>query len=189
MLINIMTPVWRTKNLVKIYESIPWELDNFYFNFCVVYDGFRSGWLCLKDEGKRTFEYMVAGTNGDDFAGHKKRNWFLDNVLDGYVYFCDDDNLIHPELFKNLVGKLDGTSIIMDQYNKNDSLRLSHTEPIEVGHVDVGNILINRKDIGDLRFEADKYEADGILFNEIFVKRGVPIKRDAEAKTYYNKLR
>lgn len=189
MLINIMTPVLRTQNLIKIFNSIPWELDGFNFNFCLVYDGFENQWLGIKDSDYATVEYMIADTNGDDFAGHKKRNWFLDNVHSGYVYFCDDDNLIHPELFKNLMGKLDGTSIIMDQYNKNDSLRLSHTEPIEVGHVDVGNILINRKDIGDLRFEADKYEADGILFNEIFVKRGVPIKRDSEAKTYYNKLR
>lgn len=184
MRINIMTPAWRTENLRKILMSIPTELD-IDFRWFLVYDGFENHWF----PATSGVEYMVANTDGDDFAGHKKRNWFLNNVLDGYIYFCDDDNLIHPELFKNLVGKLDGTSIIMDQYNKNDSLRLSHKNAIEVGQVDVGNVLINRKDIGDLRFEVDKYEADGILFNEIFVKRGVPIKRDAEAKTYYNKLR
>ena len=188
-----MTPLHRGKNYGKLIDSI---VPSAFFM-----DGKITWWVAVDEEYWMTesrglykifnypFHAFMWYVGGEDFAGHKKRNSFLDHCKDGYIYFLDDDNLIHPELFKNLVGKLDGTSIIMDQYNKDDSLRLSHTEPIEVGHVDVGNILINRKDIGDLRFEVDKYEADGILFNEIFVKRGVPIKRDAEAKTYYNKLR
>lgn len=188
MLINIMVPVYRTRNLIKINASVPWEYLSIglEFKLWLVYDSIEAGFL--REIGHETI-YLVSNTCGDDFAGHKKRNTFLFHCKEGYVYFLDDDNLIHPELFKNLVGKLDGTSIIMDQYNADDTLRLSHTNPIEVGKVDVGNVLINRKDIGDLRFEADKYEADGILYNEIFVKRGVPIKRDSEAKTYYNKLR
>jgi hypothetical protein len=119
-----------------------------------------------------------------DSFGYHKRNYFLDRLPSGLVYFLDDDNLIHPDLFAVPYE----FTVMTNQVNKYDSPRLSCFNPIEVGKVDLGQLIILVSDFGYLRFN-DSYTADGEMFHELYVNRGLPIVRAPELTSNYNKLK
>lgn len=183
MFINIITPCSRPENLVKIGLSINIPLEN--FRWIVVFDAEEIPELPVsKSEFKNTEFY--AHKNPEGCSGNSQRNFALDLIEEGYVYFQDDDTLMHPEFWES-VKDLKNDFISFNQGFSNGSIRI-RAGRIEVGHIDSHNFLLKRELIGNTRWEIDKYEADGI-FAEACAKKTRNLFFIDRILSIYNALR
>lgn len=215
-MLYIVTPLSRVENLENIVKSFPnicTRKNKHYQWYCVV-----DGKLDMKETGLlnkiqdlyRNFSTLLPQIS-NSFVGHSHRNYFLNEMYSkknimyqhwsqskktDWVYFLDDDTLLHPDFLETIIPLLESNSdkaaIIFDQENKDGSMRLfANINQVKVCHIDMGQYIVNLKKLpSDLRFKEDDYCADGIFIEELFNRVG-PEQFLVVNKTLstYNKLR
>jgi hypothetical protein len=184
MFLNIITPCSRPQNLHKISESINIPRDN--YRWIVVFD---SDMLPDNKYIPENCEYYIH-KNIESISGNSQRNFAIDMVEEGFVYFNDDDTIIHPNIWEN-IRDCDYDFISFSQQWKDGRLRLLGNN-IEIGQIDSHNFLISLELIGDTRWILDKYDADGYFAKEIYNKAlnlGLKIEFIPKVLSIYNCLR
>jgi hypothetical protein len=156
MFINIITPCSRPQNLKVISESINIPKEN--FKWIVVYDSME-----VFESPDNCEAYCVKDTNS--VYGNAQRNFALDLVTEGHVYFNDDDTTIHPELWDEVKDK-EADFISFKQVNKDGSLRLEGNEIIP-NFIDSHNFIVSAKCITS-RWALNRYDADGFFAVECY---------------------
>ena len=91
--ITLITPCSRPENIPVILESINFE---YIHEWIIVYDGMKVNGL-LHLENPKIKEYIF--TDPESIKGTSQRNFAMNLVNDGYIYFLDDDNIVHPKLY------------------------------------------------------------------------------------------
>ena len=99
--ITIITPSIRPGNLLKIRESIDFDYVD---EWIIVYDGKKiteNPNLFIKEGNPKIREYVHTSPG---ISGNPQRNFALDHIhnKNTYLYFLNDDNLIHKDLYKLL---------------------------------------------------------------------------------------
>ncbi len=96
--------------------------------------------------------------------GHPLRNEFLDLyqdqfTQDDWVYFLDDDNILHPKFIQQLESllHLDAGIVTWGQEG-----RLRPTDQPRIGNIDTASFMFRPTKTNRLRFE-NIYEADGMF--------------------------
>ena len=160
MFLNIITPCSRPQNLSTIGKSINIPEDN--YRWIVVFDG---------DEVPD--EYVIpenceiyAHRDPQSKSGNAQRNFAIDLVREGHVYFNDDDTVMHPYLWEN-INHLNEDFISFDQENQNRTPRLKG-DNIALHRVDSHNFITSRQLVGNTRFDLEKYDADGYFALDCF---------------------
>lgn len=176
MMLNIITPCSRPNNLKKIEESI--NFSN--YRWMVVFDADKVPHNTLS----KAECYSLRNPNS--ISGNAQRNYALDLVTDGWVYFNDDDTTIHPKLWET-INHLNNDFISFKQAWPSGQLRLTG-DNITVNNIDSHNFVLHHSIIGDTRWEMHQYAADGIFANECWKKSKNPIYID-EVLSVYNILR
>jgi hypothetical protein len=161
MYLNIITPCSRPENLKAISESINIPSDK--YRWIVVFD-FEEGQID-KSIIPKNCEYYFHKDNRSRY-GNAQRNFALNLINSGYVYFNDDDTCIHPLLWEN-IKSLKNDFISFDQEKKSGDLRLVG-DNICIGSVDSHNVLIHESLIKDTRFQLETYQSDGIFISECY---------------------
>jgi hypothetical protein len=135
MYINIITPCSRPENLHKISKSINFPKEN--YRWIVVFDS-----LTLPDKNiiPENCEYYLH-KDPNSISGNGQRNFALNLVKTGYIYFNDDDTLIHPELWDN-VKDCTEDFISFNQSLHNGYIRLTG-DIIKVQQTDSHNFMIS----------------------------------------------
>lgn len=196
MFLNIVTPCTRVKNLRAIEQSlqtIPRESYRWIvvFDLPVVLRVTPKIHYCVTDQDNHTTnlpdngEYYVH-RNKDSKMGNAQRNFALDKIDRGYVYFNDDDTAIHEFLWKKVKDLDEYDFIHFSQVCKDGSLRLKG-DSVTVGRIDSHNFIVKRDVIGGVRWILDKYDADGFFANECYKKSTNP-KFIAKVLSVYNAL-
>lgn len=191
-MITIITPCSRPENLEKLHDSI--------VHSQVVPNKWK--WIVVKDEDKPNLltyffsehipilnNYVPGGV-----AGKKQINWALDKMkeygLNTWVYFLDDDNLMHPEFDRVITQAMcdfpDALAFTFSQELPDGSVRLGND--ISVCHIDQAQFIVHTDLIGDLRYE-QKYEADGIFIETLYKAHQDKFVVLPNVISYYNKLR
>jgi len=146
--------------LLKIKDSINFDYIN---EWIIVYDGskIKDNPLLFKDNNKIK-EYLY---KGEGISGNPQRNYALDNIVikDTYLYFLDDDNEIHPDLYK-LLSIIDNNKLYT--FNQKDRINGDY---IEVYNIDTAMLLIDYNLCKDIRWILDKYNADGYYIKECYL--------------------
>jgi hypothetical protein len=162
MKINIITPCTRPNNLHIISSFINIPKENY-------------RWIIVCDSDEMIDSQLIPKNceiythkNPKSISGNAQRNFALDLVYEGYVYFNDDDTIPHSDLW-NSVKDLNNDIISFQQIHKDGRLRLNG-DVISVYHIDSHNFLTDINLIGDTRFILNKYEADGLFANECYLK-------------------
>jgi hypothetical protein len=170
-LINIITPCSRINNLHKISESINIPKEN--YRWIVVYDS-----LTLPDRNyiPNNCEFYLHKDINSVF-GNGQRNYALDLVEMGHIYFNDDDTLIHQELWDN-IKDYDEDFISFIQSHNDSNIRLNG-DIIKLNHIDSHNFITSYEIVGDVRFELQHYNSDGIFAVNCYER--------AKTKRYINK--
>lgn len=205
MRIAIITPCTRPQNLFAIKESLQ-SIPYAYRRWIVIFDlpvevgmlsnninalitaedyyigkhNLKNG-MFLPPEG----EYYVYRQGGST-SGNAQRNFALDKIDRGWVYFNDDDTTIHPLLWKR-INHLNNDFIHFSQIHKDGSLRLKGNN-VKVDHIDSHNFIVSRECIGHTRWQLDKYNADGIFAEDCYRKSVNPIFIP-KVLSIYNSLR
>ncbi len=170
-LLNIITPCSRPQNLHLISKSINIPSEN--YRWIIVFDS-----LTLPDKSyiPDNCEYYLH-KNKDSVFGNSQRNFALDLVKMGHIYFNDDDTLIHPELWDN-VKDCDEDFISFKQSYNDGGVRLNGNL-IKLCHIDSHNFITSYDLVEDIRFELPHYNSDGIFAVKCYDK--------TKTKKYINK--
>lgn len=105
--------------------------------------------------------------------GNGQRNAALDKINDGWIYFLDDDNLMHPDFCAGLIRAMrdepSKLAFAFHQQVEPHNVRRAYPDEMRVNHIDIGQICIKRDLIGACRFQPHPYNADGqfieVLYN------------------------
>jgi hypothetical protein len=176
MFINIITPCSRPENLVKIAKSI--NIPKEHFRWIVVAD-----MLSINNSIKiPEICELYFHVNPNSTSGNAQRNYAINMVKDGYIYFNDDDTILHNDLWEN-IKHLTNDFISFSQENKDGSLRLKG-DNVRLNHIDSHNFLTYYDIIKDSRFKLDLYGADGYFAEECYSRSQNPIFINKALSTY-----
>jgi glycosyltransferase involved in cell wall biosynthesis len=188
--ITIITPCIRIENLLKIKESIDFDYVN---QWIIVYDGKKIKELPnVLEKNEKILEFIHIG---DGISGNPQRNFALDFIsqseIDTYLYFLDDDNIIHNSLYSLLNTIEPGKMYTFDQSRPPNvypykEILLGNT--IEINNIDTAMLLIDLKLCKDLRWQIDKYNADGFYIKDCYKKNFNDWVYVNRTMSYYNKL-
>lgn len=184
MKINIITPCSRPDNLEKMKESINIPKEN--YRWIVVHDALHQSTTEFFHIDKGYEEYWFKDDRSK--SGNGQRNYAIDMIDTGYVYFLDDDTIMHPDLWKVIKEYEVNDMIVFPQIWKNGEIRLKG-DRIALNHIDSGNFLVKRSVIGDLRWELGRYDADGIFAEKCYKQSVVSVAYLSTPCSIYNALR
>jgi hypothetical protein len=178
--VNLITACSRPNNLKKIERSINIPKD--YYNWIIVFDLNELPNLDMIPEYCDIYTFK----NKNSIVGNAQRNYALDLIKSGYVYFNDDDTEIHKDLWNN-IKNLENDFIYWNQNDTNNAERLN-TKEVKIGTIDSHSFAVNYSICKNIRFQIDKYEADGIFATECFSISQNPLYIN-KVLSIYNSLR
>ena len=140
-------------------------------------------------------------TNGTGVSGNPQRNVALDiisyaynnNDDNNYVYFLDDDTILHPRYLQTIIRTIKhnpGKAIITDQINKDSSIRLTASpDNMKVCHIDTAQYTLPVSMIKNHRWSPFDYCADGHFIEGIYQENKDKFIFINEPLCFYNYLR
>jgi predicted O-methyltransferase YrrM len=179
--LTIITPSYRINNLLEIKKSIKFEYIE---EWIIVYDGSKithNPNLFKNQENNKIKEYVY---KGEGISGNPQRNYALSNVTnqDTLLYYLDDDNIVHPNIYK-LLNIIDNNKI----YTFNQFNRLKYNN-INIGFIDTAMFIIPYNLCKNIKWILDKYEADYYYIEECYSNnKNIHISIDNDL-CYYNKI-
>jgi len=179
MFLNIITPCSRPENLHVISKSINIPKEN--YRWIVVFDLNELPSSDLIPENCEPYAYK----DPESFSGNGQRNFAIDKIEKGYVYFNDDDTILHKDLYES-IKDLTFDFITFPQEWPNGHIRLKG-DTVGVNHTDSHNFVLSHSLIGDTRWRLGIYAADGIFAYECGSKTSV--KFINKVLSTYNTLR
>lgn len=154
MRLSIITPCSRPSNLPIIYDSI--IINRHFFKegieWIIVYDNEKVDERILSYIDKKFIDiklYTYKREEGDPYASYM-RNVGLKYVTGDYIYYLDDDNIIHENFYENVINYMEFDKIlIFNQFNKrlNTARHKSifSIDMITPGGIDTGQFVIPKK--------------------------------------------
>ena len=156
--VSIITPSCRPANLSAISASLPWDLiDKWY----IVYDGARVPTNPRQFSANPKVVEAVHKKKGST-AGNAQRNYALDSMAasgatNTFLYFLDDDNLIHPALIRLL--RSFACEDMLYSFNQHKRARGTQLKRLKI---DTAMVLFDAAKVGHLRWRLAPYIADGL---------------------------
>ena len=131
--LTIITPSYRVKNLLEIEKSINFEYIE---EWIIVYDGSKiTDNPKIFENNNKIKEYVF---KGEGISGNPQRNYALTKITnpDTLIYYLDDDNILHPDIYK-LLNIIDNDKMYtFNQYN------ILNGNNINVGCIDTAMVII-----------------------------------------------
>ena len=180
MYLNIITPCSRPENLLKISDSINIPIKN--YRWIIVCDSESLPDINLIPKNCEIYCHRDL----ESISGNSQRNYAIDMVKDGHIYFNDDDTIIHSDLWNN-IKDLENDVISFAQCHKNGQLRL-YGNLIKLGHIDSHNFIYNHSIAQELKWIKNRYDADGIFAEIVYSRAKNPIYIN-KVLSVYNCLR
>tara|TARA_R110000868_G_scaffold80815_1_gene229177 strand:- start:250 stop:789 length:540 start_codon:yes stop_codon:yes gene_type:complete len=179
MFLNIITPCSRPENLDVISKSINIPRDQ--YRWIVVFDLLEAPanipdnceWYSIKDV--------------NSMSGNAQRNFALNLVTHGHIYFNDDDTIMQPNLWDEIKDEDSVDFISFKQAEKNGSVRLEGLN-VSIGTIDSHNFVVSTECMGDTRWVLNRYDADGVFARECFEKAKT-ILHISKILSVYNSLK
>lgn len=194
--LNIITPCSRPQNLSLLLESIQIaNNDQFDITWYIIFDASEIPKLdpALNQAYSNLIIKLDKIKNHNSVAGNCQRNLALDQISGGFVYFLDDDNLMHPDLLNiatNLI-KIHGEEIIIvgKQLLSNGHVRNIGSHLIIPGSIDIAQVFLHRNLIGNKKWPLPYYNADGRFLENIHLVNYLKFIFIERVIAYYNKLK
>ena len=100
----------------------------------------------------------------ESLGGQALKNELLDEVADGWVWFLDDDTIVHEDLFVNVWSAIapysDVPAVVVSQRRNDGRVLLAKPRNVCVNGIDIGQALLRRDLIGNERIP-ESYAGDG----------------------------
>lgn len=164
MKIEFIIPTWqRPENLKVILQSLMVQTNPNWIAHVII-DGLTQDYREVKDlyqpEERIKFSH-IDGPNND--WGNTARNYGLDNTTEEWVVMSGDDNYYVPTFVENFLQQATHNKDIiycdmLHDYKDDTYQPIKST--IQLGRIDIGNVMYRREIIGDLRLIVDSYQSD-----------------------------
>jgi hypothetical protein len=190
--LHIITPVTRPENLPRILRSIEdSSIPQFDIDWYVVFDCASSHMIISNENIGTIYEEFKSKEN--QICGYVQRNHALDQIADGWVYFLDDDTIMHKDMLTHFFSEYDEfhTCYLFTSKSKDMNFYCELEDDftnVAPNRIDIGQFIIKRETIGNTRFREDIYNADGYFINQIFQENQDKFK-NINGFVWYNKLR
>lgn len=161
--LTIITPCHRLVNIAGIRENINFDYVD---EWIIVYDGRKikkNPEFFKNQEDNKIKEYVYMCNNGG-VCGNPQRNYALDRITNPntLLYFLDDDNLIHPNLYR-LMNVIDNEKLYtFNQYP------MSKGNDIRVSKIDTAMYIVPYSLFKNIRWVSHLPEADGLYIMECY---------------------
>ena len=179
--LTIITPSFRVNNLLEIKKSINFEYVE---EWIIVYDGSKiidHPNLFENQENNKIKEYVH---KDEGISGNPQRKYALTKITnpDTLLYYLDDDNIVHPNLYR-LLNIIDNNKIYtFNQYNRLKG------DNVSINHIDTAMIILPFKLCRHERWIIYKYNADGYYIEQCYGNnKNVHTYIDNDL-CYYNKI-
>lgn len=158
---TLITPSIRPWNLPKIRDSIDFDYVD---EWIIVYDGSKiteNPKVFAKEKNPKIKEYIHTS---EGMSGNPQRNYALDQIQneDTYLYYLDDDNVMHRDLYKLFDIIDDGKLYTFDQEKGLVG------RSITINQIDTAMFLIDFKLCKKVRWVLNVYAADFFYINECY---------------------
>jgi predicted O-methyltransferase YrrM len=178
--LTIITPSYRVDNLLEIQKSIDFEYIE---EWIIVYDGSKiTHNPNIFENNNKIKEYVF---KGEGKSGNPQRNYALTKITnpDSLIYYLDDDNIFHPDMYK-LLNIIDNNKMYtFNQYNRIKG------NNIRIRGIDTAMVIIPYKLCKNEKWILDKYDADGYYIVGCYNKnKNLHVFVDNDL-CYYNKIR
>jgi hypothetical protein len=155
--LNIITPCSRPENLSAIAASINIPRES--YRWLVIFDAEQIPAGLVLPENCEAY----AIKNPASVFGNAQRNYGLELITRGHVYFNDDDTTIHPQLWKNICDINSSIDIISFGQARCDGQYVRGGENLTVFNIDTHQFVLSRACVGEIRWVLNEYAADGIF--------------------------
>jgi len=172
--LTIITPCSRQQNIPILYNSIPFDKID---KWIIVYDTSRDRtYTRLYDSHLHILEVEcdVVGS-----AGHPQRNYGMSLVDNGFIYFLDDDNILHPE-FGSIIDQLNSKYFYTFNQQRTATTIL-YGNNIQPDHIDTAMFIVHKQHVKHITWITDLYHADGVFISDI-------ARQNNGAHIYLNKV-
>jgi hypothetical protein len=179
--LTIITPSYRINNLHEIKKSLNF---NYIDEWIIVYDGSKiidNPRLFENQENNKIKEYVHTSYG---ISGNPQRNYALTKITnhDTLLYYLDDDNILHPNIYR-LLNIIDNNKIYT--FNQSNGIKGNN---IVVNWIDTAMCIIPYKLCKNEKWILDYYNADGYYITECYNKnKNLHVYLDNDL-CYYNKL-
>ena len=183
-MLTIITPCSRDDNIPAVFKSINFDKIT---KWIIVYD------TSTKTEYNKLYEnhpkIMEVECNIKPLSGkgQPQRNYGMSLVDDGYIYFLDDDNIIHPE-FWSIVDLLDNEHFFTFDQIRNESGEILSGNNLQVCFIDTAMFIVHKKHIGDIKWLEDRFASDGFFICAINTNNNESHVYISSIGCYYNYL-
>lgn len=180
-MLTIITPSCRQKFLPDLFKSIDFDKID---RWIIVYDTSRNRTYDKIFNHPKILE-VFCDDNGA--AGHPQRNYGVSMINNGFIYFLDDDNIIHPE-FWNIINSLDESYFYTFDQLRDKTGKILRGNNIAIGHIDTAMFIVPKKMFEGTPWVHNRYEADGIFIESVYSKNKDRHKYIDKVACYYNFL-
>lgn len=183
----IITPVSRIENLSKIFKSINW---NYVTKWIIVYD------KKIIKKNPYLFKNIpsvveLLNFTKNSIRGSGQRNTGIEYLLkekknNSFVYFLDDDNIIHPN-FYNIYKKFKDENI----YTFSQQVKIRHIRAgnkFKLYHIDTAMFVTSLTIIKNIRWKMKTHETDYHFIKECLSKNKNRYVCINNVGCYYNYL-
>ena len=159
-MITVITACSRPSNLSNLFKSLNFD---YIFEWIIVYDTTCVNIQLPFFNNNRISEYFHSEPNSK--WGNSQRNKGLDMVknINSYIYFLDDDNIIHPMFYK-LLDRISLENEKIYTFNQDNHGIITTGNRLFIGGLDTAIYLIHYKYCKNKRYDTNKREADGLFF-------------------------
>lgn len=191
--LNIITPSCRPENLKHLYDGVISGANYFDLHWYIMLDSFHCentypAYTLLANTDDVDIQ-IVEVNDPNSVSGNGQRNAGLDLIDDGYVWFLDDDNIIHENFFSVM------STILTQKFNGvifaqqlETFVRSAHSGMVKETHIDQAQYLLHRDYIGENRF-VQKYTADGEFIERLYKNNPSGFLFTNSILCYYNRLK
>lgn len=156
--LTIITPCSRHKNIPILYKSIPFDKID---KWIIVYDTSRDRTYTRLYDGHPQIVEVECNAG---ISGNPQRNYGMTLVNDGFIYFLDDDNIVHPE-FESIIGQLNSKYFYTVDQQRENYILSGNT--LQVGRIDTAMFIVHKQHIKDITWFTSRYDADGVFISDI----------------------
>ena len=179
--LTIITPSCRINNLLEIKKSINFKYVE---EWIIVYDGSKiidNPNLFKNQENNKIKEYVF---KSEGISGNPQRNYGLTQIINPntLLYYLDDDNIIHPNLYR-LMNIIDNNKI----YTFNQVNRIKGNN-VNVGQIDTAMVIVPFELCRNEKWILDKYDADGYYIKKCYDNNNSKHIYVDNDLCYYNKI-
>ncbi len=191
-MLSIITPCTRPFNLTLIYNSIDFSKIHKWY---ICYDATKIHNHINMFCNEQIVEIFVDGTCVNSMFGNEQRNVGMRNVQSGYVFFLDDDNLMHPDFFSSVDTTIPEKLYTFDRVNNMNKIKsgagINNGKGIDVAQfcADISLLSTEKFAVGLNTTKEQAHNADSRIIYSLLKKHSKKHIYIPKVLAYYNKIR